>query len=621
MQYRFTEFEFDCEQLVLSRQGQVIALHEKPAQLLKVFLTQPDSIHSKEQLLTQVWPDRVVTDQVVFQNISYLRALFGNEAIKTFSKKGYQWQLPLVLLPEPEQPELSRIKPGKKLSLILVACSLLLVALGISPYLRQLTSDTVENIHPTVAQHSLFLPVSARINGQLSPELEQFNTAIEQRAVFTRINPQLLQADANTQAFFNSPHVKRSQWISHPEQLVISGFLQPRKNAPYKTDQQYQLEYLIQGQYRSWHGYLLADNVSQLEQQLANKMEYLLRSQYFALEVDAFTTAELSLLFNQHPQDLDILKHLIQRLLQEDRYDVADARIEQMQQLAQEQQHPAYSAFASWFKGQLFYGRQQYQQASHMLQLAEQAMGAANMPALQSEVNKSLADIALQQKDFVQIQSHLYQAASQARLAARPVQEIRAYTLLSIMASKLGLQEDKYQYLHQAKTLLADYQLDSSHYMLVFYHFALFSKEQKERIHFYQQVLSQTVTPDNYWVFFSSADQLADIYIRQQQWQKALDLSETVTDTARHASLKAKIYQAKGEPDKAAKHAEVAFNSARSQHIEWLAMNMALLLLELQVPEANSDDLFVYRDYIQRFSKSWWRQYHAARLEKLQVFQ
>jgi hypothetical protein len=55
-----------------------------------------------------------VSEQVVFQNISHLRAIFGNDAIKTFSKRGYQWQLELTEvteqaeeladMPEPQMP-------------------------------------------------------------------------------------------------------------------------------------------------------------------------------------------------------------------------------------------------------------------------------------------------------------------------------------------------------------------------------------------------------------------------------------------------------------------------------------------------------------------------------------
>jgi len=83
MKFSFNDFQFDCEQLILTRQGGVISLNEKPAQLLALFLCNADTIHNKSDILEKIWPDRVVTEQVVFQNISHLRALFGDDAISS----------------------------------------------------------------------------------------------------------------------------------------------------------------------------------------------------------------------------------------------------------------------------------------------------------------------------------------------------------------------------------------------------------------------------------------------------------------------------------------------------------------------------------------------------------
>ncbi|WP_105170095.1 winged helix-turn-helix domain-containing protein [Pseudoalteromonas sp. T1lg23B] len=95
MKFRFSHFEFDCEALILTNNGKVFSLNEKPAKLLALLLTNAEHIHSKDEILEAVWPGREVTNQVVFQSIGHLRALFGDDAIKTFSRKGYQWQLPL----------------------------------------------------------------------------------------------------------------------------------------------------------------------------------------------------------------------------------------------------------------------------------------------------------------------------------------------------------------------------------------------------------------------------------------------------------------------------------------------------------------------------------------------
>lgn len=93
MKYLFNDFMFDSEQLILYKNNEVISCRHNEAKLLALFLTDPKRIFSKDDILEQVWSGKVVSEQAVFQNISVLRALIGEGSIKTFSKKGYQWQL------------------------------------------------------------------------------------------------------------------------------------------------------------------------------------------------------------------------------------------------------------------------------------------------------------------------------------------------------------------------------------------------------------------------------------------------------------------------------------------------------------------------------------------------
>jgi DNA-binding winged helix-turn-helix (wHTH) protein len=97
MKVSFDDFEFNCEQLTLKNNGNKFSIKEKHAQILAILIKEPEKIHSKSDLLSKVWPDETVSDQMVFQSIGHLRALFGDNAVKTFSKKGYQWQIPLSL--------------------------------------------------------------------------------------------------------------------------------------------------------------------------------------------------------------------------------------------------------------------------------------------------------------------------------------------------------------------------------------------------------------------------------------------------------------------------------------------------------------------------------------------
>ena len=95
MDIEFGDFRFDSEQLTLHRDGRQIPLKRNQTLLLQLFLSAPSRIHHKDDLLDKIWPDSVVSEQEVYQTISQLRSLFGNNAIRTYSKQGYQWQLPL----------------------------------------------------------------------------------------------------------------------------------------------------------------------------------------------------------------------------------------------------------------------------------------------------------------------------------------------------------------------------------------------------------------------------------------------------------------------------------------------------------------------------------------------
>jgi hypothetical protein len=363
----------------------------------------------------------------------------------------------------------------------------------------------------------------------------------------------------------------------------------------------------------------LANSVPELSKKLIQQVTLISQSQYFTLAINAFTTAELSLMHSQQSDDLDILKHLIERLLRENNLDVASAHIEQMLTLSSSQRHPVYTAYGMWLKGKLLIEHGQYVMAQSTLVAANNLMAEADMLALQSEVNKSLADVAAYNKNFKEIKEYLYQSASQARLAKRPVQEIRAYTLLSIMASKLHLNQQRYDYLVKAKTLLGDYQLDDSHYMLIFYHFALFAENDEDREKFYLKILKQPITQNNRWVFYNAAEQLSNLYLKQKKWQHALELANSFDEIARSSALKAELYRKQEQFSKAKAFAQTAFNSARAQRINWLSQEMALMLLELNHEDSETADSLLYKRYLRKITPSWWTKRHKVRLIKVGV--
>ena len=503
---------------------------------------------------------------------------------------------------------------------VVVLTLVVICLISFSYFQEQVSNSTAKHAEQVIKPNIVLIPFSTRFKGYLTQSIVEHNKALARQFSASNDKTNELTEKKDVWSFINSPYMVRKELVSNDEALVLSGLVFKRDYQKDGSDSsQFLLEYLLQGEHRKWQGYLLADNVPELSRLLIQEVKLISRSQYFSLAIDAFTTAELSILLSQQPKSLDILKHLIERLLREGDLDVASAHIEQMLTLSKIQNHPVYIAYGTWLKGKLLIAHSQYVMAQSTLEQASNLMADADMLALQSEVNKSLADVAAYNKDFEQIKAYLYQSASQARLAKRPVQEIRAYTLLSIMASKLHLNKEKYDYLYKAKTLLGDYRLDGSHYMLIYYHFALFAQNDEERGHFYLEILQQPTTQKNLWVFYNAVEQLSEIYLKQEKWQQALELANSFDEVARSSALKAEFYYAQNELTKAREYAKIAFDSAQAQRINWLSRDMALRLLELNLEKNDTADSFLYKRYLKKEGPSWWFKRHKARLIKVGI--
>lgn len=625
---RFSCFVFDIKKQVLYKEKNPIPLNVRQAQTLTLFLSNPDKIFSKNDILDQVWGDTVVSEQVVFQNISQIRALIGTDAIKTFPKKGYQWQLPLEEFDADHQlqtpTEVSQAfseEPGKtkdRNHIKLMALTFLLVLVTVSLFLfHGPENQPSQNENNIAAETIQLIPFAYPYNTDNQQVLVGINEAMSQQ--FTLWNSSSVSENP-VMDFFSSPYIYRESAGLSGQQVLVSGYL--HQLSLDDGARQFLLEYLIQGAQRNWHGYIQAADAQLLTEKLQKQLNLLAQSQYFTLTAEAFTSAELSLLHSQSQNNLDILKHLIEAQLRGRHYQVAGAQIDLMLTLSQEQQHPIYEAYAHWLKGQLLLRLEQYELAESELQIASKQMKRAEFLPLQSEISKSLAEVKLPTENFQLIRQYLYQAASEARLAERPVQEIRAYTLLSIRAAKLGYEEEKYDYLARAQKLLDDYGLDASHKMLVYYHYALFAESEAEKEQYYQQVLAQPVTPRNYWVFFSANQFLAELYSQRELWSEAIALADNVDEEARKGFLLAKIYRAKNDVDNTLEQAKASFNSARTQHIAWIGLDMALILLELEEQSSvlgDDSDALLYRRYIHNNHRAWWAKTNKTRLQSVGI--
>lgn len=99
--YRFESFCLDATAKVLLKDGQTVAMTRKAVETLLVLVENSGQVVPKEELLTTIWPDRVVDEANLTQNIAMVRRALAAERgtpsyIETFPGRGYRLLGPVV---------------------------------------------------------------------------------------------------------------------------------------------------------------------------------------------------------------------------------------------------------------------------------------------------------------------------------------------------------------------------------------------------------------------------------------------------------------------------------------------------------------------------------------------
>ncbi len=111
------KYQINLLQRSVHFQGEEIKIRSKSFELLALFLAHPNELISKETMLSVIWDDVAVDEQVIFQSIKELRKAFGSiDAIKTFPRKGYQWIGDVNLVTQPSSVASSAKKTGENIS-------------------------------------------------------------------------------------------------------------------------------------------------------------------------------------------------------------------------------------------------------------------------------------------------------------------------------------------------------------------------------------------------------------------------------------------------------------------------------------------------------------------------
>ena len=596
MLFKFNDFVFNSDSLVLTKRDESIEIRPNEAKLLALLLKHADQVIAKDQILSQVWQGKVVSEQAVFQNISNLRSLFGNESIKTYPKRGYQWKLDFEVDSTDEK----------------------------------VTSVQEYNTEPSVSQPShLFKPLFALASLLFVAALVVYTnfSSVEEPIEIAYIpikdkadNP-VIVLDSDKFVADELEHMDHWRFMAgieleynnikqrHP--LILTGKVREFNDAHY-------LSFLLKGPAGDWSGTLTASSLEalnqKLNQHLSNEFVYQLVSEPHTNELKQ---AILSLAHQDFPDDTIVLGHLVETFRAMNEFEKAMVLAEKLEFMALATGNSQLRGTALYYQAEVLHLKKLYDLSSHKLDLAEQEFKKVNDLTGQSEVWDVRSVIALIQKDYSQVRHSLVQAATLAEQDKNVEQELHALTYLSVLAHKFKQEEDKYTYLYKAEQKMKDYQLPQYRFAKIPFHYAIYTPSVGSKEPHLKQVLEFTKLTPDHWVAQVSRKLLVKYYLEQERLIDAANIvAQATSDNANNSFIKALLAKANEDEVAFIKHAKKTFEQAELTGNKELSLNAALMLYEQPDIDANAE---FYAQYIAEHATNGWRRENERKLLSLNL--
>jgi DNA-binding winged helix-turn-helix (wHTH) protein len=598
MRYKIEKFNFDSVSLVLMKNGEPIAIRHNEAKVLALLLENVDTILSKENILSAVWQDKVVSEQAVFQNISHLRILFGNNAIKTFSKRGYQWQLsvdkPALLsesLPQEEAVTetlvpITSAKMGSWPYILLVSLFILIIA-----YINWPERSTEEGLNPVIKL--AYLPF---VDQQATTTLSLHDNKTFDYTELTHLD---------STKFLTSAELEYPN-LSEQYPFVLAGELRTYKKKVY-------LDFVLKGPYADWKGQLYADSTKALIQQLQKHLRQPFIYQFLSNpQSPEFKKSSLSIAHQQYPKDSIILGQLINIYIETSELDKAMVLAEKLATNANVKKDWQQLGNAFLFQSSILTRKELYELSENKLALATKSFENINDLARQADAWNAQSWLDHQYDDYTAVKASLLKSAELAFNAGDKLRELHALTYLSVMAHKHKQENDKYGYLREAENKMTAYKLPIYHFAKVPFHYAIFAKTPQGKEPHLKQVLAFTQLTPDHWVAQSSREQLVLQYIKQERLEEAQTLADSVnTDNANNSYLKTLLANANNQDEDFIIHAKRTFEQAQLAGRHTLSLDIALLLCSTKNMDVNYD---FYSLYIDENATVYWRKANEVKL-------
>lgn len=603
------------------KDGQPLPIRNNEAKLLAFFLANPNQVFSKDIILENVWAGKVVSEQAVFQAISNLRTLFGDEAIKTFSKKGYQWQLPLHAAPAPVTPPktelqsstVNTVRAYKFWSNAVIV--LIVIGVSLTFYFNLVSTDLTAVTHKPI--RIIVEPFTLDAN----------NTGAED-IIDTLYYAMQTQFSKNPEIAIDAPPSEHS---SYPLAAAPSHFFNVYKQtvdvnllvtgSVRQTNDSWTLAFVLQGQgdYNQWRGYLTASSAVALAMELETllskiaPMKILWESQDLRL-----LNAQLQLLYSENPGNLPILYQLVDNLLYMGDLDSARLRALELFQHASAAADLRYQSLALRAQAAASMDLGDADQVIAMLDKSAALAAMANDPFLQSHVMEYYAPIYYRLKNFELMEKNLLHALVLAEAARAPDQRARILQVLSIFSYKFERPDKRDIYLAQARSILDQYEFPGESHALLEDIAGMFSDDEMKKEQFFWRALNRFTPEQEARIKESAQEHLVNLYINHERWEDAFAVlaKETNFSGAEFLFL-AQIHFSQKNFALAQTEAEAAFKQARISGEYYAALNAALLLAQLHEQFEQVALQKSYIEYINKNAPPFWKKSKQIVLAKL----
>ncbi|WP_052713232.1 winged helix-turn-helix domain-containing protein [Pseudoalteromonas rubra] len=552
----FADYRFNLPDMALYQNGYRVPLKPRQSRLLHLLLTRHKEIVSKTQILDEVWGDTVVSEQVIFQTMSQLRALLGDSAIQTYARLGYQWQWPISDTP-------LQTKRSDKQGVSRWWAAALLVFGATCVVLFEVNSVDTRAAGPEIS--ILTTEQSPNPNDAFS------NIAAEAISMSKLSLAQHTVTQMSKEQMFETPKRLWSQAEEGSTQWQLWGTVYSQPTGSF-------LHYGVTRPGRVWQGYVYSAKPGELAMRFAERLSVLAQLGVFADKWTGQDDLALLTLSRLAPDDPEVILKAGRHYIDQAQPDLAITYLDRLIAEYTDYQYKPYVALAHWHKGKIFKMRGQHALATSSLDRMRDVLADTQLPALQHTYVTTLAWLSLELGNWAQVNAVLEEAIAQTKMQGRALQRFELHILYSILASKTGQTEKQYQHLSLAQSVLVGHALDNSNQAHVLYLFALFSGSDTDATPYLKQLIALPRTGRNYWVQDDALVRLVDYALKQQDFNEAHALLPSKELTPRQLLLRAKIHLAQSQPERAIPVLKEAFKLAQ-QHFDGQSALQAALQL------------------------------------------